>query len=131
MPTVARWRGYRFSFYSREPDAPPHVHVVQGNGQAKSCIMSCSLAKSVGFADHELTQIAQKVRRDRAVLLLSLHWRGRVDPIALNDLLRLLRLSSAEESSSGSPCQKALSRAHRRHAAMHCVPLFEASELFA
>jgi hypothetical protein len=69
LPTIARWRGYRFSFYSREPDEPPHVHVVKGSGQAKFWLGDCSLAKTVGFADHELTRIGQKVRRDRNLFL--------------------------------------------------------------
>jgi Domain of unknown function (DUF4160) len=50
LPTIARWRGYRFSFYSREPDEPSHVHVVKGSGQAKFGLEDSSLAKSVGFA---------------------------------------------------------------------------------
>ena len=72
MPTIARWRGYRFSFYSQKADEPPHVHVVKGGGQAKFWLAGCSLAKSVGFADHELTRIAQKVRRDCATKRLGL-----------------------------------------------------------
>jgi hypothetical protein len=32
-------------------------------------LLDCSLAKSVGFADHELTRIAQKVRRSRDLFL--------------------------------------------------------------
>jgi Domain of unknown function (DUF4160) len=51
MPTLLRWRGYRFHFYSREPDEPPHVHVIKGGGQAKIWLSDCSLVKSVGFAD--------------------------------------------------------------------------------
>ena len=27
MPTVLRLDGYRFHFYSHEPNEPPHVHV--------------------------------------------------------------------------------------------------------
>ena len=27
MPTVLRVRGFRFYFYSHEPNEPPHVHV--------------------------------------------------------------------------------------------------------
>ena len=27
MPTVLRIAGYRFYFYSHEPNEPPHVHV--------------------------------------------------------------------------------------------------------
>jgi hypothetical protein len=61
--------GDRFSFYSREPDEPPHVHVVKGSGQAKFWLTDGALAKSVGFADHELRRITRKVRRDRELFL--------------------------------------------------------------
>jgi hypothetical protein len=65
--------GYRFSFYRRERDEPPHVHIVKGSGQAKFWLTDCSLAKSVGFADHELTRIARKVHRDRDQFLRNWH----------------------------------------------------------
>ena len=45
------------------------MHVVKASGQAKCWLEDGSLAKSVGFADHELTRIAQKVRQDRDLLL--------------------------------------------------------------
>ena len=73
MPTLLRWRGFRFSFYSREPDEPPHVHVVKGGAQAKFWLVDCSLARSVGFADHELTRIAGKVRQERDTFLRAWH----------------------------------------------------------
>ena len=41
----------------------------KGSGQAKFWLADCSLAKSVGFPDHELTRIARKVRRDRELFL--------------------------------------------------------------
>ena len=69
MPTIARWRGYRFSFYSRKPDEPPHLQVVKGSGQAEFWLADRSVAKSVGFAEHELTVIARKVRRDCELFL--------------------------------------------------------------
>ncbi len=30
MPAIFRLDGYRFYFYSHEPDEPPHVHVDKG-----------------------------------------------------------------------------------------------------
>jgi hypothetical protein len=30
MPTIFRLDGYRFYFYSHEPNEPPHVHVDKG-----------------------------------------------------------------------------------------------------
>ncbi len=35
MPTVLRDAGYRFYFYSRENDEPPHIHVEHGDKLAK------------------------------------------------------------------------------------------------
>ena len=35
MPTVLREAGYRFYFYSRENDEPPHIHVEHGDKLAK------------------------------------------------------------------------------------------------
>jgi hypothetical protein len=69
MPTLLRWRGYRFHFYSREPDEPPHVHVVKAGAQAKFWLSDCSLVKSMGFPDHELRRIANKVRDERETFL--------------------------------------------------------------
>jgi Domain of unknown function (DUF4160) len=69
MPTLLRWKRYRFHFYSREPDEPPHVHVIKGRAQAKFWLSDCSLAKSVGFRDHELSRIASKVRDERETFL--------------------------------------------------------------
>ena len=43
-----------------------------GSGQAKFWLADCSLAKSVGFADHELTRVAQNVRQDRNLFLSGL-----------------------------------------------------------
>ena len=54
MPTVLRWRGYKFLFFSLEEGEPPHVHVRKGSGQAKFWLSDCQLAKERGFADHEL-----------------------------------------------------------------------------
>ena len=35
MPTVLKHAGYRFYFYSHEPNEPPHVHVDKGGCTAK------------------------------------------------------------------------------------------------
>lgn len=51
MPTVLRWRGYQFLFYSLDDGEPPHIHVRKGRGQAKFWLSDCQLAKTEGFAD--------------------------------------------------------------------------------
>jgi len=58
-----------FHFYSREPDVPPHGHVIKDRAQAKFWIADCSLVKSVGFADHGLRRVAAKVREERQTFL--------------------------------------------------------------
>jgi hypothetical protein len=36
MPTVLRWRGWTFLFYSADWREPPHVHARQGRQEASS-----------------------------------------------------------------------------------------------
>ena len=36
MPTVLRIGPYRFHFYSREGNEPPHIHVQAGEDEAKA-----------------------------------------------------------------------------------------------
>jgi hypothetical protein len=43
MPTVLRHQGYRFYFYSHEPNEPPHIHVDQGDKSAKFWLLHCEL----------------------------------------------------------------------------------------
>jgi hypothetical protein len=43
MPTVLRIEGFRFYFYSHEPNEPPHVHIDRGNS-SQSC--GCTMAAS-------------------------------------------------------------------------------------
>jgi len=35
MPTVLRWRGYRFYFFSNEGHELPHIHVDRGGNSVK------------------------------------------------------------------------------------------------
>jgi hypothetical protein len=35
VPTVLRWNGYRFFFFSNEGAEPPHIHVDKGGATAK------------------------------------------------------------------------------------------------
>ncbi|HLY55161.1 MAG TPA: DUF4160 domain-containing protein [Stellaceae bacterium] len=49
MPTVLRIDGYRFYFYSHEPNEPPHVHVDRGGQSAKFWLHDATLARNFGF----------------------------------------------------------------------------------
>ena len=35
MPTVLRWNGYRFYFFSNEGHEPPHVHIDKAGRSCK------------------------------------------------------------------------------------------------
>lgn len=61
MPTVLRIRGYRFFFFSREGNEPPHIHVEYAEKVAKFWLSPVTLAKSYGFRSHELNDLQQLV----------------------------------------------------------------------
>ena len=65
MPTVLRWNGYRFYFFSNEGHEPPHIHVDRGENTVKYWLDPVELARRIGFADRELTVIERKVREER------------------------------------------------------------------
>jgi hypothetical protein len=49
MPTIFRLDGYRFYFYSHEPNEPPHVHVDKGGASMKVWLEPVAMAKNTGF----------------------------------------------------------------------------------
>ncbi len=49
MPTVLRIGPYRFSFYSHEPNEPPHIQVDRDNLSAKLWLDPVKLARNLGF----------------------------------------------------------------------------------
>ena len=61
MPTVLRIGPYRFHFYSRENDEPPHIHVSRDDLEAKFWLQPVSLAGNFGFRQTELSQIRHHV----------------------------------------------------------------------
>ena len=70
MPTVLRIGGFRFYFYSHEPNEPPHVHVDRTGSSAKFWIENVSLARNIGFSARELGDI-QRIVRERGEELLE------------------------------------------------------------
>ena len=53
MPTGLRQDGYRFYFYSHEPNEPPHVHVDKGGASAKVWLENVALARNMGYKPRE------------------------------------------------------------------------------
>jgi hypothetical protein len=61
MPTVLRFGGYRFFFFSNETNEPPHVHVKQAERYAKFWLIPVKLERNIGFRPNETTQLHQIV----------------------------------------------------------------------
>ena len=49
MPTIHRENGYRFYFFSHEPNEPPHVHIDKGEATIKVWLASLEVAKAGAF----------------------------------------------------------------------------------
>jgi hypothetical protein len=68
MPTVFRYRGYRFFFFSNEgnPPEPPHVHIRHGERVAKFWLVPfVALADTWRMAPHEVTMLRRIVEEHR------------------------------------------------------------------
>jgi hypothetical protein len=61
MPTVLRWNGYRFYFFSNERNEPPHMHIDKGGRSAKFWLSPVELAANFGYPDHELNRLHAKI----------------------------------------------------------------------
>lgn len=72
MPTLLRWRGYRF-FYSADGWEPPHIHVVKGGKEAKLWLGDLNLAINLGYSVKELNEIIRKTRDERDIFLEAWH----------------------------------------------------------
>ena len=72
MPTVLRWNGYRFYFFSNEGEEPPHIH--KAGSTAKFWLGEVALARSIGFSNREIGELSAKAGEEREVFLEA--WRG-------------------------------------------------------
>lgn len=73
MPTIARIGPYRFFFYGNEGAEPPHVHVQREQRLAKCWLAPVALARSTGFAAHELTRLEALVGENEQRFLEAWH----------------------------------------------------------
>jgi Domain of unknown function (DUF4160) len=69
MPTIHRQNGFRFYFYSHEPNEPPHIHIDKGDATIKIWLNSLEVAKSRGFRAHEISGITSMVGEHEAMFL--------------------------------------------------------------
>ena len=73
MPTVLRWNGYRFYFYSHEGTEPPHIHVDKAGNSAKFWLAPVGLAQNRGYTDRDLNRLHDKVDEQCDNLLKAWH----------------------------------------------------------
>ncbi len=65
MPTVLRWNGYRFYFFSNEGQEPPHIHIDKAENTVKFWLSPVSVARNIGFGGRELALLEAKVLEER------------------------------------------------------------------
>jgi hypothetical protein len=73
LPTLLRIDGYRFYFYSHEPNEPPHVHIDHSGRSAKVWLQDIALAKNIGYSARELKRILGMVEDHRDQFLEAWH----------------------------------------------------------
>jgi len=69
MPTILKWRGYRFFFYSDEGTEPPHIHIAKNGCAAKFWLKDGTLAYNDDFKPNEISQLKKVVVKNKAVFL--------------------------------------------------------------
>jgi hypothetical protein len=70
---LLRLDGFRFYFFSHEPNEPPHVHVDRGAATIKLWLDPVSVARSRGFRAHEIGGIIAAVDEHRTMFLEKWH----------------------------------------------------------
>jgi hypothetical protein len=73
MPSLLRWRGYRFFFYSADGWEPPHIHVVKDGKEAKIWLNDLNLAINLGYSAKEPNEIIRRTREERDIFLEAWH----------------------------------------------------------
>ncbi|MEX0886213.1 MAG: DUF4160 domain-containing protein [Phycisphaeraceae bacterium] len=73
MPKILEVGPYRFYFYSRELNEPPHVHVRRDRFEAKYWLDPVELAQNRRFSRRELNRIEALIRDHRDGFLERWH----------------------------------------------------------
>jgi len=71
MPTVLRIGPYRFHFYSRESNEPPHIHVAREDFEVKFWLRPVSVAANYGFSAGEVNTIRNLVKENCDLLVAA------------------------------------------------------------
>ena len=73
MPTVFRWKGYRFFWYQADGTEPPHVHIWKDGMECKIWLISGEVAFNRGHSAIELRSLINVVEKNRTQLLEVWH----------------------------------------------------------
>ena len=73
MPTLLRWNGYRFFFYSADGWEPAHIHIAKNGCQAKIWLNNLAVAVNLGYSAKEMNEIIGKTRENRDVFQEAWH----------------------------------------------------------
>jgi hypothetical protein len=71
MPTLLRWKGYRFFFYSADGWEPAHLHVAKDGKEAKIWLSTLTISVNIGYSAKELNDIICKTREERESFLAA------------------------------------------------------------
>jgi hypothetical protein len=72
-PTVFKWKGYRFFFFSRE-ETRAHVHVYCSDGEAKFWLdPTVELSRSHGLSTGQLAELQRTVEERKNDILNAWH----------------------------------------------------------
>ena len=70
-PTIFRYKGYRFFFFSREEERI-HIHVIHAEGEAKIWLEpKVELNKSVGLNSKQISEILDQVEKHEKEIIKS------------------------------------------------------------
>ncbi len=73
MPTVLRWKGYRFFWYYADGSEPPHIHIWKDGKECKIWLSSQTVAFNHGYSDRSLGELLAKTGEEKESLLEKWH----------------------------------------------------------
>jgi len=69
MPTILRWKGWKFLFYSLDRDEPPHIHARKDRKEVKIWLDDLSMARNRRCTAKEIRDIISVTKEHRTEFL--------------------------------------------------------------
>ena len=69
MPTVFRWKGYRFFWYQADGSEPPHVHIWKDGNECKIWLRDVTVAFNHGHSPRDVQGLLDVTAAERSRLL--------------------------------------------------------------